>query len=249
MARLIAAASRFLGGYLNRRMMLSHPVTERVDGNGKTRLWLQQYPVTSVTSLVINGILVPAASTPGVGITTLSRGYLLEPWDGIPPGSDQAIDLFHDVFRAGRQNVVINYQAGYLVSAEAQTVANGAVKVDAPYGPWANDHGVTYANGTPLTPVKTAPAAGQYQLTPDEPGSYAFNTSDDDAGILISYSFVPSDIAQACCELVGERFAYKSRIGVTSKSLGGAEVMAFSLKDIPDAMRLMLQPYMDVVPN
>ena len=61
-----------------------------------------------------------AALAPAAG-AACTNGYLLEPWDGLPPGRPQALDLFDAIFRRGRQNVVVSYSAGYAVDGESAT--------------------------------------------------------------------------------------------------------------------------------
>jgi hypothetical protein len=248
LAPLITAASRWVLGYVGRSSVLPKLLNERYDGGGKDRLYLRSYPVLSIASLVIGQTAISAAPTPGAGVGW-QAGYLLEPWDGIPPGQIQALDLRGHWFHRGRQNVLVSYTAGYQVTGETATVPASpgpyTYTAQAPYGPWASDAGVTYANGTAMTLVTGAPAQGQYAVAA---GVYTFAAADQGASVLISYGFVPQDIAQATIELIAERFSYRSRIGETTHSLGGQETAGFSLKDMPDAMKLMLQPYRNVVP-
>ena len=62
------------------------------------------------------------------------------------------------------------------------------------------------------------------------------------------YATTPPDIAQAAIELTGEAFRRRDRIGLNSKSLGGQEVVAFSLKDMNDTIRALLAPYQVLAP-
>jgi hypothetical protein len=48
--------------------------------------------------------------------------------------------------------------------------------------------------------------------------------------------------------MVVERYSYKNRPGMVSKSLGGQETMSYSQKDMPDYLRSTLQPYRRVLP-
>ena len=179
-------------------------------------------------------------------------GWVLEPWDGTPQGRAQGLALRDYVFGcygAGNvQDTQIVYQAGYQVSAETQIVTNATAVVDAPYGAWASDVGITYADGTPFVAVPGAPATGQYQLTPDTPGSYTFNSGDNGAAILISYGFIPDDLADACIELVSERFRYAQRIGETTHSLGGNETVSFDNARLTPLVLSLLQPYRNLLP-
>ena len=92
----------------------------------------------------------------------------------------------------------------------------------------------------PLEPVTGAPNAGQYAVVN---GAYNFSQGDAGAQILLSYGYVPADLASCCIDWVAERYAYRSRIGQHSKSLDGQETMAFIVKDIPDFVLTALQPY------
>ncbi|HEY6619965.1 MAG TPA: hypothetical protein VIY68_10495, partial [Steroidobacteraceae bacterium] len=172
----------------------------------------------------------------------------LEPWDGLPPGRPQALDLFALLFRRGRQNVVATYSAGYAVEAEAATVPTAPgpynVSAAAPFGPWASDLGVTYADGTALTAVIGSPGAGQYNVSS---GVYGFAAADAGAALLISYGFIPAAIDNACIEWVAERYRYRTRIGQSAQTVAGQQTASYSLKNIPDFIRASLDPYRSVV--
>ncbi|HWE06949.1 MAG TPA: hypothetical protein VG274_09590 [Rhizomicrobium sp.] len=246
---LIARASRQILSWLQRSVILPHTVTEIRGGNGGRFLMLRQWPVTSVTSLVVAGQTIPPMRSGG---SMPGPGWALEPWDGTPPGRAQEIvlcDYYFGYWGTGKtQNTQVVYQAGYQVSAEPQTIVNGTAIVTAPYGAWASDVGVTYADGTPLVPVTGAPAIGQYQLTPGMPGSYTFNTGDNGAAVLISYGFVPADLADACIELASERFRYAQRIGEKTHSLGGNETVSFDNARFTPLVAALLQPYRNLLP-
>lgn len=62
------------------------------------------------------------------------------------------------------------------------------------------------------------------------------------------YSTTPPEIAQACIELVALRYRERNRIGEISKSMGGAETVSYSQKDLSDAIKTLLQQYRLVVP-
>ena len=240
--RLIGAASNTIHAYLQRPTIFQHVYSELYDGAGRDRQMLRQWPVVSVGSLNVGNQAVPAAASYG------QPGYTLEPWDGLPPGGPQSLTLSGYGFCRGSNNVAVTYTAGYVVRNEPQIIPSSgtySVNVSAPYGNWGADSGVTFANGTPLTQVAAAPAVGQYAAAK---GTYTFATADAGKSVLVSYSYIPADIEQACIELVGERYRSKERIGQTSKSLGGQETVAFSTKSMNDFVREMLHPYMRVVP-
>jgi len=242
LASLITRTSRQILSYLRRPTVLPHTVNEVCDGTGGDSIMLREWPVLSITSLTIGGETIPPAPT------WCGAGFLLEPWDGVPPGRSSRLAVKGFCLPRGVQNVSVSYRAGYQVSAESQAVTNGALTVIAPCGNWAADGGVTYADETPLVQVSGAPGPGQYQLTPDAPGSYTFNTGDNGQTVLITYGYVPADLADASIELVGERFKYAQRIGETSHSLGGNETVAFDNARFTPLVAQFLAPYRHVLP-
>src|SRR5262249_48165454 len=62
------------------------------------------------------------------------------------------------------------------------------------------------------------------------------------------YSTTPPEIAQACIELVALRYRERTRIGEVSRSLGGAETVSYSQKDLSDGIKTVLQQYRSVSP-
>ena len=63
------------------------------------------------------------------------------------------------------------------------------------------------------------------------------------------YSATPPDIAQACIELVCQRYRERTRIGEVSRALGGSESVTFSQKDMTDDVRVLLSQYRAVAPT
>jgi hypothetical protein len=242
LAALITRTSRQILSHLRRGTVLPHAATEIRDRTGGPALILREWPALSIVSLTIGDQTVPRAPS------YCAAGFLLEPWDGVPPGRAQRLALNGFCFARGGQNLCIAYRAGYQVSAEAQTIADGAATVLAPYGSWASDGGVAYANGPPLVQVSGAPSVGQYQLAPDAPGTYNFNPGDNGQAVLVTYGYVPADLADATIELVAERFKYAQRIGETSHSLGGNETVAFDNARFTPFVTQLLAPYRHVLP-
>ena len=118
------------------------------------------------------------------------------------------------------------------------------VTAAAPFGPWASDAGVTYANGTALAAVAgiRPPDSIMYRA-----GAYTFAAADAGAGVLISYGFIPAAINNACIEWVAERYRYRTRIGQSAQTVQGQQTASYSLKDMPDFIRASLDPYRSVV--
>ena len=249
LSRLITDASGVVAAYLGRPSLTPRTMTERLDGNGRARMFLPHYPVLQISSLAIDTVAVPAAAAPTAGASQ-PLGYLLEPWDGLPPGRPQALDLFALCFRRGRQNVVATYTAGYAVENEPASApaapgpypaAPGPYNVSAaaPFGPWATDAGVTFGDGMALTAVSGSPGAGQYNVSD---GVYTFAAADAGAAVLISYGFIPAAINNACIEWVAERYRYRTRIGQSAQTVAGQQTASYSLKDTQDFTRASLDP-------
>ena len=252
LTRLIGSASRFILSYLQRPTLFQNVFSDVYDGVGNSRQILKNFPVLSVASVTVDYQTIAqyqVPQQPSPYYQQYGTGWVLEPWDGYPLGRPQAVDLRGFRFCRGSSNVQIVYTSGFVVQNEPQNVPVSSgpytVAVKAPNGNWAVDQGVTYAvSGTALTPVTGTPSTGQYSVSG---GTYTFAAGDTGLAVLISYSYIPSDIEDACVTMVGERYSYKSRIGTVSKSLGGQETVSFSQKDMPDFLKTNLQPYKRVV--
>ena len=234
-ASLITRASRSICSYLQRPSLLPHGVTEVQDGTGGGILVLKEWPVLQVTSVVVDGVAIPQS-------TQQSPGWMLGAWNGVPPGRMQALRLRGYAFGG---TIEVTYEAGYRVTAEPHVVLDDQVTADAPYGPWASDEGVTYANGTALLSATNNPTTGQYALDA-EAGTYDFSAGDVAATVLLSYGFVPYDLADAAIELVAERYRYAQRVGEKSHSLGGNETVSFDTTRFTPLVAQLLQPYRNI---
>ncbi len=62
------------------------------------------------------------------------------------------------------------------------------------------------------------------------------------------YAAAPPDIAQACIELVCQRYRERTRIGEVSRALGGNETVTFSQQDMSADVKLLLSQYRVVAP-
>lgn len=61
------------------------------------------------------------------------------------------------------------------------------------------------------------------------------------------YAVIPSDLEQACIDVVSLRWRERDRIGHQSKSLGG-ETVTFTIRDFPPQVQTILNTYKKVVP-
>jgi hypothetical protein len=235
--------------YLQRDSFASRRYTDYFDGQGHTRQFVEHWPVSSVSAVVIDGQTIPAATMATDGTSSPIQGFRFENWDGLPPGDPCQVELVGYTFCRGKQNVAITYEAGYLQDKESAVVTAGVVTAQMPYGVWIADNGVTYADGTALTFVSSNPSVGQYALDSSTLGGYVFNSGDDTRPVLISYSFCPFDVELVLFEWAQEIYAMRNRPGQASHNLAGQESGTFSVKyGIPPWAAEALQPYMSVIP-
>jgi hypothetical protein len=240
LGRLVTSASRSILNYIGRPNLLVHSVNEVRNGTGTERMMMREFPVLAVSSVSVNGSVIPAQPVN----QPLAGGYIFDPWDGQDASGPQRLQLIGYSFYCGSGNVTLQYTAGFQ-SVEDDVVPVGATPSIVVARPWAGDVSVTYATGAALTPVASAPAVGQYAVSA---GTYAFNTGDGGQSIIISYSYIPEDLEQVCNEVVGEAYRRKDRIGQASKSLGGQETISFIQTKLNATAQAMLDPYRLVAP-
>lgn len=244
-------------GDMGRDTLLVKAYTDMLDGTGSRAMMLSRWPVIVLSSVNVNGVGIQTNPTPPMG-----AGWTYDLWDGIPPGEPSRIILSGFCFSRGLANVSFGYKAGYGIVGEAASVPDDpgpyTITPGQPYGIISSDNGVTYADGTALTPVKTAPALGQYippyplPVGPNDTSTittdYTFSSEDALADVLLAYSFIPDAVEGAVCQWVAELWSYKDRIGQRSKSLGGQETISYIVNEIPAWVKLAIQPYRNVVP-
>lgn len=235
---LVTQISNFALNRMSRGFILPRTVTELYDGLGGDRMILTNWPVTSVSQLKINGVVVPPAGD------YPSNGWILESSPDDTPGLMQRLDLRGYCFLEGKKNVSVTYMAGYQVEKEPLTTVAGVNNVQATYGRWGSDVSVVRADtGASLVRVSSAPTSGQYAVSAT--GDYTFG--DIGLAVLVSYGYYPADLERAVLEWVAERYKYRDRIGIASKSLGGAEQISYALTDVPKFVAPILQTYTRVV--
>jgi hypothetical protein len=244
--RLILRISQKVYSVTSRASFAPHLVSERRRGDFRTSVMLRDWPVLSVVSCSTGGTPIPLAASPQ------DTGYLIDPWDGYPPGTPQTLDLFGYDTGYGAQAFLVSYNAGYQVTGEAQTITSTApyaVTASAPFGSWFTDGGVVHATtGVAFTQVTTNPSAGQYAVIGTSPGEYSFAAADKGTSVLITYGYVPGDVEQAVLELAGDRDSYRRRIGIKERSVGGQGLTAYD-DNAPSATVLdLLQPFIRVAP-
>ncbi len=240
---LIRETSVDLLAYLGRSTLLKATYNDVLNGHGGCRQILRQWPVGAVSAVSVDGTPVSASAA------APAPGWLLDVYDGYPPGRPQYVNMIGSSFCRGVQNVVISYSAGYYITDEAGTIpASGLYQIKAAqeWGLWARDDGVKNAStGAALTKVTGTPATGQYSVAA---GLYSFAAADAGSGVLISYSFIPATLEGACKEIVAERYAYRQRIGRKSDSFQGSVTTSYDNTRLTQYVMNKIQPYKRQIP-
>lgn len=99
LSRLITSVSDYIQAWLNRQIAVT-AYTETRDGNGRDFMLTANFPLVSVTSVVVDGVIIPSSTAYNM------PGYYLD-------SKMQSIRLRQQLFTKGRGNVSLSYTAGY----------------------------------------------------------------------------------------------------------------------------------------
>jgi hypothetical protein len=106
-------------------------------------------------------------------------------------------------------------------------------------------------DGRPIPPATSTGLSGYgFSQTQLSVRGYIFSCGIQNVVITYTagYNTTPPEIAQACNELVALRYRERTRIGEISRSMGGAETVTYSQKDMSDGIKTLLQQYRLVTP-
>ena len=113
LSRLITSCSAAIKTWLGRDLNQA-TYTETQNGSGTTRMSLLQFPVTAVTSVTVNGLQIPAATSPtAYGFLFDKFGIDLVNAPASGPLSPAGTYWFGSFFPAGNLNVQVVYTAGF----------------------------------------------------------------------------------------------------------------------------------------
>jgi hypothetical protein len=226
--------------------------TETYDGNGKNKLFLRNTPCLSVTSLTINGQVMPLSSVwnqTGYVINADGKSLSIRQGGGQNTTQTQQYVLGCPSFTEGIQNIQIVYQAGFVeqpVNLELQTVpvTPGPYEITVD-NPWLSDIGLQYfSTGTPLTAVLIAPQQGQYYVLGN--GSYRLNALDEGVELQVSYNMpgTPPDVQLAVTQMVAINYKRKSWIDQKSQAMShGAGTVTYRDWELPKEIRSVMVAY------
>lgn len=257
---MIARASRWILSELNRSFILPKTYNEFYSGTGTRQLILPNWPVLGIASLYVDGALqreVSSLIVNGITVYSSAYGWSFAAWNGVPPGDPAAVALAGgQSFWGGIRNIQISYTAGYQVTDEEATVPAATpfeVEPLQPYGTWATDQGVTYADGTPLVAITSGtPNVGEYlPPAPDATtprANYTFSEDDAEAAVLLSYGYIPADLEQLALELILSRNEYRRNAGIRSKTLANQETIVFENRPLSESAAGIISAYKSVLP-
>ena len=123
--RLLTASSVFIQRWLN-RWIASQSYSDVFDGQGNDMIIFPNYPVSSVQSLSIDTISIPASSDGGI----LQSGYGFDSDRLWVIGYQFGRNSFVNDFLRGRGNVRCTYTAGFLVGASNPNTGEGLYPAD-----------------------------------------------------------------------------------------------------------------------
>ena len=116
LAFLISSCSSVMEAWMGRDICQA-TYTENYDGTGTSRLMLNQKPITAVSSITINGIVIPVVTDPLASGVMFDENGLFLVGSIVPyylPGNAAGSNVgANNVFNRGSQNVAVVYTAGY----------------------------------------------------------------------------------------------------------------------------------------
>jgi len=240
---LITRVSGQILGCLNRPTLYYREYSRKFQGKNTNGITLRNWPVLEVTQVITGDETITQAAEGDLDLP----GWRLEAWDGIPPGSPQALILNGYSWQEGLW-CQVDYAAGYTVTEE-YTIASPRQFIPAQtYGLWMRSVEVTNkATGAAFTQVTGTPAAGQYKISQDVYAQYEFAAANDGVTVQILYTYVPYAVEQVTLDMVGELLSRRKRYGIRSASLAGQETSSYDM-DPMEKYRGELMPYTLILP-
>lgn len=243
--RIITAVSDGINRACSRTFAVAQ-LSEVRNGNGRESMRTLRYPILSVQSVVIS----PIAGAPGQTLTPASSGgqspsVIFDDWFIYLTGG-----YFGSLFRDGRQNVTLNYTAGFITPGQLQlqllpawaagsaTLQNAQIQVNGYYyqainagttggsapATWLTvTNSITMDNGIGwlcLGPVPSLPAGA---------------------------SLIPDDLTQACLQQSALLYKNRTRVGDTGSGVGPDKINYF-LKDAHPSTVELIKRHREVFP-
>lgn len=246
LSKIISAVSMGINRYLSRTLAVG-TFSEVRNGNGRPSIRTLVYPILAVQSVVLS----PEGGSPGATIVPATgqtaTALTFDKW---------FINLtqgwFGGTFPYGKQNIVLNYTAGFITAGQLAVLSCPA---------WAASTVVTQSyqilvNGYLYQSIN----AGTTGANPPETWNQTVNSLTADNGILwlcigpalsnfpSNAGLVPDDIVEACMQQSALLFKNRTRVGDTGTGVGPDRVNYF-LKDAHPSTIMMLNPHKETFPT
>jgi hypothetical protein len=240
LAKTITAVSSGINRYLARTLAVSEQSEVR-NGNGRDSIRTLVYPILGVTSAVIS-------SGPGV------PGQTINPTSGPPSGPYLTNDNWFIYLRGadfceGRQNITLNYTAGFITPGQLQVLAL-PVWVAGTYtlqNQQVQVAGFYYTAINTGTTGASAPTWGTIRnsITVDNGVSWLCNGP---IPVLTpTANIIDGDFQQACMQQAALLFKNRTRVGDTGSGVGPDRVNYFLKGAHPSTIDL-INPHREVFP-
>lgn len=241
LAKTITAVSAGINRYCSRTLALS-TLSEVRNGNGRDSIRTLVYPILAVTSVVIAPAFGESGQTilPPVARSTASPSFSNDNWFIYLRGRD---------FLYGKQNITLNYIAGYITPGQLQVLAlptwvastnvsqNQQVQVGGFYYTAIN----AGATGTGPTWLKT-----RNSITVDNGVRWLCNGP---LPVLPpSADIINADFQQACMQQSALLFKNRTRVGDTGSGVGPDRINYFLKGAHPSTLDLV-NPHREVFPT
>ena len=239
-AKTITAVSDGINRFVSRTLAVGSFAEVR-NGNGRRSMRALVYPILSVTSVNLARYAGETGHTLSASVNGSPSFFSWDNW---------FINLTHEYFWEGRQNITLNYAGGYMTPGQlgilvlptwtpaTLTLANAQIQNGGYYYEAVNS-GTTGATspGTWLT--------ARNSLTND---NGVFWRCEGALPVLPSNAdMVPSDFQQACLQQTALLFNNRTRVGDTGSGVGADRINYF-LKDAHPSTIALLTPHKEVFP-
>jgi hypothetical protein len=251
--RLISAASALVTNYISGadgppgEGLAAMAYNEVRDGNGRMDFDFANVPVFAVFGVTVDTQVLSLATD------ALASGYTFDEdtisLRGWPTGvNSRGWGFGCGLFSEGRQNVLLQYAAGYTLPNQASPSDWTASKIY----PFAST--IQPLSGNAGNFIYVCNKAGSSSSSvPIWPQTGCATVQDGTAtwinlGVTAMPVGLPADITQATVELVSLRFKERTRIGMVSEHINGQTVTYWMRSGLTPSITQALDPYRTVVP-
>jgi hypothetical protein len=240
--RLIGRATDWiLKTELSRELALGS-YNERRNGTGTSSIMCRHYPIVAVQAVWIDNCQVPAALMSAGGESLTGGGQV---------NDSRFIYLRNREFCRGTQNVLIQYQAGYLTPGVIELATLPAWQAQANYPKGGQlapaGAGFTYLALNPGVSGATPPTWPTQLSATVQDGTVLWVAAAHFAGIVPGTEMLPEAVQFAAIELVALGYRRRGRVGDTGTGMGPERVNYFA-GAMDKSTKDSIKGFRDVVP-